>query len=1016
MVDIGMNLQSVYYWTSEHPFIDRFKTSTVWTPLGPQGAMASTVQLDANGYPTALPTGATTVATDIDLDPASAGTDRVYELTWTGTATISVLGTKVLSSAPGKIVFEYDNNDSWSRVDVSGLDPAHPLTGIHVVRQDQVALYDAGAIFNPEFLDKAETWSTLRFKDWNHIDSSTATSWTQQNTLNSASWSTGNGVPIAVEVALANQTHTGMWINVPAQADDAYVRQTLQYVHDHLDPGLTVKVEYSNEVWNWSYDQSRYALTMGDQLWGTDANHDGKIDPNDPAEHVGDGWMQYYGYRSAQVATIAQQVFGDAPQRLETVLETQTAYQGLEQSIFNGVAKAHDGTVGALFNDWAVTTYFGNELDGATAADQAQVLAWARSGSAGVDAAFHEMGFGGGGFSGEGSLATLAKSLAYQGAVARENGMQMVAYEGGAHLTASAYDQSVQQEVSAFFEKLMDDPRMGDLYTKMAHVFEAAGGTELDAYTDTSTPGIYGDWGILSTIYDDGSPRYDALAALAHNANNAEGSGSTGTGTNAGSGNAGSGIAIYGTAGADTLVGHGGSDMLIGGAGNDTYQVTNSTDHVVEASGGGIDTVTTTLSTYTLGDNVENLTHSGATTFAGTGNALDNIIQGGDGANVLSGLDGNDTLVGGTGADYLDGGTGADRMIGGAGNDVYTVDNPGDVVIEQAGGGIDTVRTSLHDYYILPANVENLVYTGTVAFVGAGNALDNLMTGSTTQANTMLGDSGNDTLIGGSGNDNLDGGTGVDRMVGGAGDDKYTVNDSRDVVVEQPDGGLDMVSSSVSYTLPANVEWLSFFGSNYVVGRGNALDNYIVANNAGDALNGMAGNDIVRGGTGNDVLHGGQGDDQLYGGAGNDVLAGDLGDDMIQGGDGNDVIYGGAGRDQLFGGAGADRFVFRLGDFATAPDPSAPIASWADVIGDFSHAERDRIDFAQIDANTNTDADDAFTFIGTSQFTHHAGELRIAAVGSGAYDVMGDVNGDGVADFHLLVNTTTPLVASDFLL
>jgi len=72
---------------------------------------------------------------------------------------------------------------------------------------------------------------------------------------------------------------------------------------------------------------------------------------------------------------------------------------------------------------------------------------------------------------------------------------------------------------------------------------------------------------------------------------------------------------------------------------------------------------------------------------------------------------GNDTLTGNAGNDTLDGGTGIDTMAGNAGDDIYIVDNTGDVVTENVDEGIDTVRSSVD--YILGANVENLTLTGT---------------------------------------------------------------------------------------------------------------------------------------------------------------------------------------------------------------------------------------------------------------------------------------------------------------
>ncbi len=103
-------------------------------------------------------------------------------------------------------------------------------------------------------------------------------------------------------------------------------------------------------------------------------------------------------------------------------------------------------------------------------------------------------------------------------------------------------------------------------------------------------------------------------------------------------------------------------------------------------------------------------------------------------------------------------------MAGGLGNDIYVVDNVGDVVTENANEGTDTIQSSVT--YTASANVENLTLTGTTAINGTGNALDNVLTGN----------SAANTLTGGAGNDTLNGGAGIDTMVGGAGDDTYVVD------------------------------------------------------------------------------------------------------------------------------------------------------------------------------------------------------------------------------------------------
>lgn len=203
---------------------------------------------------------------------------------------------------------------------------------------------------------------------------------------------------------------------------------------------------------------------------------------------------------------------------------------------------------------------------------------------------------------------------------------------------------------------------------------------------------------------------------------------------------------LTGDAGVNVLDGNGGADSLAGGLGNDTYVVDDLDDKTIELDKGGVDTVRASID-WSLADAngayIENLTLIGGD-LAGTGNALANTLTGTAGANVL------------------DGGLGADKLIGGSGNDTYFVDSTGDKITEAAGagGGIDTVRSSLAAY-TLAANVENLELLGSADIAGTGNTLDNRITGND-GANSLTGGTGDDTLIGGLGADVLTGGTGKD--------------------------------------------------------------------------------------------------------------------------------------------------------------------------------------------------------------------------------------------------------------
>lgn len=197
--------------------------------------------------------------------------------------------------------------------------------------------------------------------------------------------------------------------------------------------------------------------------------------------------------------------------------------------------------------------------------------------------------------------------------------------------------------------------------------------------------------------------------------------------------------------------------------------------------------------------------------------------------------------------------------------------------------------------------------------------------------------------------------------------------------------------------------------------RGTA-DADVMSGTAGrDFLAGLEGPDLLTGGGGNDGLDGSEGNDVLHGEAGNDALAGDLGDDRLFGGEGDDMLVGGRDRDHLHAGNGFD--VIR---FETAGESRGYVLRSdgkqlkPDVIVDFIKMV-DKIDLSAIDAKTGTAVNDAFTFIGIAAFTNEAGQLR-AVTNGGVTSVFGDIDGNGIADLHIVLPGSEPLGAADFIL
>ncbi|CBL45948.1 Hemolysin-type calcium-binding protein [gamma proteobacterium HdN1] len=280
----------------------------------------------------------------------------------------------------------------------------------------------------------------------------------------------------------------------------------------------------------------------------------------------------------------------------------------------------------------------------------------------------------------------------------------------------------------------------------------------------------------------------------------------------------------------NVLTGGRGSDVLIGRKGNDTYVVDDINYQIVEAEAEGTDVVQSSL-TWTLAQNVENLTLTGTTAINGTGNQQANSLIGNSASNRLEGLEGNDVL---------DGGAGADAMVGGLGDDIYYLENTADKVIELAQQGMDTIYSKFS--YTLVDNAENLVLqSGLFAFNATGNALDNTITGNDLYGNI------------------IDGKAGADTMMGLGGGDTYIVDNANDQVIENVNAGTDLVRASVTFSLSDNVENLVLTGASAISGNGNQLNNQITGNSAANTLDGKEGTDILTGGAGNDAYLMGRG-------------------------------------------------------------------------------------------------------------------------------------------------------------
>lgn len=463
-------------------------------------------------------------------------------------------------------------------------------------------------------------------------------------------------------------------------------------------------------------------------------------------------------------------------------------------------------------------------------------------------------------------------------------------------------------------------------------------------------------------------------------------------------------------------------------------------------------------------------------------------LDGGDGNDSIRGQMGDDTLYGGSGFDTLSGGGGADTFYFDTAPDTDTnhdiiadfVSGTDKIVLAGAvfsgfktAGSLANVYSTgfpVNDAYIKvdgsyiyydpdgtagSGTLEKIAIlsSGTVSasdiLIAAthtiGTADDETLTGNAgpdiiegLEGNDSLGGGeGDDSIDGGDGDDTLNGGLGNDMLEGGDGNDSYYIESIDDVVLENG-SGTDTLYTSVSYTLPDDVENGEIYASlSNLTLTGNALDNILTGNSGNDILSGGDGNDslygdnaddALNGGAGNDLLDGGGGADQAsYAGAGagvnvslaittaqntggagtdtltdiedlfgsdhDDTLLGNGGHNHIYGGDGADLLDGGAGEDNLVGGGGND--IFRL---STTPNGSTNVDTIEDFGAGTDKLQLDNTAFTKFTALGMLDEDEHFVSGAEGTVTPlDADDFLIYETDSGKLWYDADGNGTGAA-------------------
>lgn len=593
---LAMGLNGIFDWSTQAPFIDVMKSARPWIGhkrdqwgAWDDDALRAGGHLNAQGWPVSLPEGASALEALIltDLPREATSLAGRYRMTWKGTGKIG------LGGRAARVTTDLDKREAWFNfqpgdgpvtVVVRSTSPTDPIRDVTVMQERFVPLWEAGAVFNPDWLAVVRDLRAVRFMDWMFTNGSDQMYWRDRPLMTDATWA-WRGVPAEVMIQLANEIGADAWFNMPHMADDAYIRTFATLVRDRLDPKLVAYVEYSNEMWNWLFPQTKWAADQARALWGRRAGDE--------------GYLQFAGMRAARVGAIWKEVFGDAAEtRLKRVIAVHTGWPGLEEKLIEAPLWRRGDREAPppeeSFDAYAVAGYFGYDLGSPDNANMLHELAAA--GAEGEEAAARILR--------DGSLAELLDELLpHHAATARRYGYEMVMYEGGTHVLSQP-ELLDDDTLNDFFIRLNYSPAMAVLYDELLHGFRAAGGTLFNAFVDVNAPTRFGSWGALRYLGDD-NPRWRALMSYNREATPDWERRAPGTFLQ--------GILRQGSDGADILAGTPEEDTLIAGAGDDVLVTNGGGDHLNGGEGFDMAVLPGTPEDYTFADDGIRLSAEGAT-------------------------------------------------------------------------------------------------------------------------------------------------------------------------------------------------------------------------------------------------------------------------------------------------------------------------------------------------------------------------------------------------------------------
>lgn len=478
---MATNLAYVSYWAAEIKWVDLFRMSAPWIPQEANGWTWNTGQpiaKDEFGWVQSLTPGqaaGTLMARDIKGHYPGG----LYTLLFDGKGTFTFhLDAQVAKVEPGRIEVQVNPTGAGIHMKLTSTDPADPVRNIRFIMPGHEATYQSQPWY-PPFLEMLQPYQALRFMDMQETNNSPLVHWSERTTPKHSTQMSPRGTALEHMIDLCNVTQKDAWFCMPHQASDDYVVQFATMVRDQLDPHLKVYVEYSNEVWNGIFSQFHYASQQAQAL-GLGGS-------------AFESTLRFYSRRSVEVFDLWTNVFGDQAHRLVRTL----------------AGHAHNPWTGLVIMDWqnahqksdayAIAPYFAGSLG--DPGMQAQVQAMT------VDQILDYC---------EANLPTQLAHVANNAQNTQSRGLQLLAYEGGQHLSGHGGVEN-NDAITAKFLAANRHARMRDIYLAYLEGWKNAGGGLFFHFNSVETYSKWGSWGALETLGGDwnAAPKYAALVEFA---------------------------------------------------------------------------------------------------------------------------------------------------------------------------------------------------------------------------------------------------------------------------------------------------------------------------------------------------------------------------------------------------------------------------------------------------------------------------------------------------------------------